>query len=233
MKNTSLTLPLLLVACGGTHSATHPHHGVPHHGAPADHAGGHHHGFEDPETWSQRWEGPERDAWQKPEVVLAALGLSQETTVADVGAGTGYFSVRFAQAVPQGKVYAVDLEPAMVEWLRARAAREGLGNLHAVQATTVDARLPEPVDLVFLANTYHHIGDREGYFRRLRPHLRPGGRLAVVDYHLVTEGHGPPKHLRLAPDQVVAELEAAGYKLVQRDDQSLPRQYLLVFEPGH
>lgn len=235
MKSYPLISAALLLACGGGPAPTGddamPHSQPGHHGAhhAAHHHGAHHHGFEDPESWSARWESPERDAWQKPDAVLDALAIAPDALIADIGAGTGYFAARLARRAPEGTVYAADLEPAMVKWLAERARTEGLDNLEAVQATVDDAKLPAPVDLVMLTNTYHHIEGRTAYFTRLRDHLRPGGRVAIVDYKLVSEGHGPPPAMRLAPDTVVEEMQAAGYTLAQRDEELLPRQYLVVF----
>lgn len=217
-------LPAL--GCGGAQKHDGAGHGHHAHHAP------HHHGFEDPASWSERWDNAERDVWQKPDAVLAALALAPDDTVADIGAGTGYFAVRLAAAVPEGRVYAVDVEPKMVAWLGERAAKMGLGNLEPVQGTFDDPKIPEPVDLVMLTNTYHHIEGRTPYFARLASSLAPGGRVAIVDYKLVFDGHGPPPAMRLAPDAVIAEMQAAGYALASRDEETLPRQYILVFTAG-
>lgn len=214
--------------------AHHGHHGHHAHDAHAHPPGAHHHGhgmhhrFEDAEAWAQELDAPERDAWQLPDRVVGALALAPTAVVADLGAGTGYFSVRLARAVPSGRVLAIDVEPSMVRYLADRATREGLANLLAVEGTATDAGIREPVDLVLVVNTYHHIAERTAYFAALREHLRPGGRLAIVDFRLDSE-RGPPREHKLAPDQVQAELEAAGYALVASHD-FLPDQYFLVFE---
>jgi SAM-dependent methyltransferase len=131
--------------------------------------------------------------------------------------------------VPQGRVYAVDVEPDMVEHLARRAKREKRDNLIAIQATAQDARLPEKADVILLVDVYHHIDQRDRYFSRLRASLKPGGRLAIVDFRIDSPA-GPPKSARIAPDRVAAELKAAGYSLTQQHD-FLPRQYFLVFRP--
>ena len=189
----------------------------------------HQHDFSGSERWSQVFDDPKRDAWQKPHEVIEALKLKRDARVADIGAGTGYFSVRLAHAVPAGKVYAVDLEPDMVKHVAARAKHEHLANIVAVQATTDDARLPEKVDLVLMVDTYHHIDDRHRYFAKLKESLRPGGRVAIIDFTLDSD-IGPPPRARVAPDRVKSELTAAGYKLA--DEQTfLENQYFLVFTP--
>lgn len=186
-----------------------------------------HHAFDDVPHWVAVFDDPERDAWQKPHAVLEALALKPDAAVADLGAGTGYFSARLANMFPKATVYAVDVEPQMVKYLGERAKREGLANLRPVQATSGDARLPEKVDLVLLVDVYHHIEARERYFRQLGASLRPGARIAVIDFRLDSP-EGPPVAARVAPEQVTAELARAGYALVT-EHRFLPRQYFLVF----
>jgi predicted methyltransferase len=190
----------------------------------------HRHGFGDAEKWAHVFDDPERDAWQKPHEVISALALKPGAAVADLGAGTGYFAARLANMLPKGTVYAVDVEPEMVKYLAERAKREGLTNLKPVAARTDDARLPARVDLILLVDVYHHIENRERYFRKLAASLRPGGRLAVIDFRLDSP-EGPPKEARIAPEKVKAELSASGYALAAEHD-FLPRQYFLVFAPG-
>lgn len=187
----------------------------------------HQHGFGDAEKWAHVFDDPERDAWQKPHQVIQALGLKPDAVVADLGAGTGYFSVRLARMLPKGKVYAVDLEPDMVKYLGERARREGLKNVTAVAAAPDDARLPRKMDLVLLVDVYHHIDDRERYFSKLAGSLAPGGRLAVIDFKLDSP-RGPPKSSRVDPERVKAELARAGYALTA-EHAFLPDQYFLEF----
>jgi predicted methyltransferase len=189
----------------------------------------HQHHFKDAERWSHVFDDPKRDQWQKPHEVIQALKLPPDAVVADVGAGTGYFSARLATMLPKGKVYAVDVEPDMVKHLAGRAKREGRKNLHAVQAAPDDAKIPEKVDLVLFVDVHHHIDAREQYFRRLRDSLKPGGRVAIIDFRLDSP-EGPPKAARVAPEKVKAELKAAGYAL-DEEHGLLPYQYFLVFKP--
>lgn len=189
----------------------------------------HQHGFGNAEKWARVFDEPDRDAWQKPHKVIQALAPKPDAVVADLGAGTGYFSVRLARMLPRGTVYAVDLEPDMVRYLAARAQREQLKNMTAIAAAPDDPRLPARVDLVLLVDTYHHVEDRSRYFRRLAASLKPGARVAVIDFRLDAR-RGPPKRSRVAPERVKAELAAAGYALAAEHD-FLPEQYFLVFAP--
>lgn len=190
----------------------------------------HHHRFDGAEGWARVFDDPARDAWQKPDEVIRALGLPPGAKVADIGAGTGYFAVRLARAVPSGRVYAADAEPDMVRYLGSRAQRENLANLVPVQAGERDAGLPEPVDFALLVDVYHHLPARADYFARLRASLAPGGRVAIVDFRLDSP-RGPPRRARVAPETVKQELARAGYALVA-EHGFLPDQYFLVFAPA-
>ena len=193
------------------------------------HHGGHH-SFQDAAAWAKKFDDPKRDASQKPAEVIQALQLKLDAVVADIGAGTGYFAVKFARAVPQGRVYAVDAEPDMVKYLGERARQEGLGNLIPILAETAHPRVPEKADLIILVNTYHHIHKREIYFRELKSTLNPGGRLAIIDFRMDAP-EGPSPKMRIAPQRVQNELAEAGYRLAQ-DLAFLPNQYCLIFEPA-
>ncbi len=190
----------------------------------------HQHSFGGAEKWARIFDDPARDAWQKPHEVIQALALKPDAVIADIGSGTGYFSARFAHMVPKGRVYGVDTEPDMVKYLAGRAKREGLNNITAVNGTPGDPRLPEKVDLIIMVDVFHHVGDRDRYFRRLRESLKPGGRIAIIDFRMDSPD-GPPQSVRIAPDRVKTELKGAGYALVQ-EHAFLPNQYFLIFQPA-
>ena len=189
------------------------------------------HRFDDVTKWVERFENPERDEWQKPEAVIGALDLKGNEIVVDIGSATGYFPVRFAKALAKGRVYGVDIEEGMVAYLNERAKREGLGNLTSIVAEPDDPKIPEPADIIFICNTYHHIEDRKSYFARLRKDFRPDGRLAIVDFVKGDIPVGPPDRMKLHAHQVTSELAGAGYRLVQHSE-ILPYQYFLIFSPS-
>ena len=195
-------------------------------------SGGHHdHDFKGAEKWAERFDDPARDEWQKPDAVIAKLKLTEKMRVADLGSGTGYFAVRLARALPGGFVYGIDTERDMVRYLNERAAREGLSkNLKSSLGTNVDAQLPEAVDLVLLVNTYHHIQNRIRYFKRLSLKLNERGRVAIVDFKEGELPFGPPPGMRVAPKEVVKEMEAAGFRLIESDEKTLPYQAIMLFE---
>jgi ubiquinone/menaquinone biosynthesis C-methylase UbiE len=188
------------------------------------------HSFADVEQWSKVFDDPRRDSWQRPKELVAALALQPGQTVADLGAGTGYFSGYLAAAVgADGTVLAVDVEPTLVEHLRRRAEQGGHTTVVPVLASLDNPRLPRRgVDLIFIADTFHHFDHRSSYLPYLRRALRPGGRVAVIDWKPGELPEGPPPDHKLAREQVVEEMRAAGFVLAD-DIDVLPYQYVLVF----
>jgi ubiquinone/menaquinone biosynthesis C-methylase UbiE len=190
----------------------------------------HQHSFSGAEQWAHVFDDPKRDDWQKPHEVIQSLALKPDAVIADIGSGTGYFAVRFANMVPQGRVYGVDIEPDMVKYLAERAKREKRENVIAVAGAPEDPRIPEKADLILMVDVFHHIDDRARYFRKLRASLKPGGRIAIIDFRLDSP-EGPPQAARIAPDRVIAELKSAGFALA-KEHRFLPNQYFLVFRPA-
>jgi ubiquinone/menaquinone biosynthesis C-methylase UbiE len=188
------------------------------------------HRFDDPERFAKSFDDPARDAWQMPERVITALALKRNSIVADIGAGTGYFSVRLAKVVPEGRVLAVDIERAMLEYIEKRATAARLTNIIPVHASSESPNLPQPADVVLIVDTYHHLPNRTTYFANLQKSLTPGGRVAIVDFRKDSP-EGPPREFRLDADQIVGEMTQAGYE-VEATHDFLPRQHFIVFRPG-
>ncbi|MDO9117127.1 MAG: methyltransferase domain-containing protein [Nitrospira sp.] len=175
----------------------------------------------------------ERDRYQKPAEVIDALKLKPGMAIADLGSGSGYFTRRFIEAVTEtGMVYAVDVEPEMLAY-----AKESVIHMHT--AYTAEFILAQPdnpklpfasVDLLFVCNTIHHLEDRPKYFSDLKSSLKPGARIAIVDFYPDERSGdlGFPKHHLVARDTIVQEMTAAGYQLA-REHSFLPKQYFLEF----
>ncbi len=187
-----------------------------------------HHSFQGAAQWAKEFDDPNRDAWQKPHEVIQALALKPDAVVADIGSGTGYFTVRIAHMVPKGKVYGVDTEADMVKYLTERAKSMGLTNVIAVQAAPDDPRITEKVDLIIIVDTFHHLENRARYLTKLRDSLKPDGRIAIIDFRMDSPD-GPPVSARSTPERIKAELNASGYTFVQ-EHNFLPKQYFLIFE---
>jgi SAM-dependent methyltransferase len=196
------------------------------------HGRGKHGNPEDIEAYIARMEDPARDAWQKPDQVSAALRLTPGQTVCDIGAGPGYFALRFSRAVGEaGRVFAVDVEPRMLAALRKRIETSGTRNITPVLALAGDPLLPAGAcDLILIADTYHHFPDGPAYLRNLARALKPGGRLANIDFHERELPVGPPPAHKISRARFLEEATAAGLQLVE-EHAFLPHQYFLVFQP--
>lgn len=176
-------------------------------------------------------EDPSRDAWQQPEAVVESLAIRQGEEVADLGAGSGYFTVRLARAVgPAGKVYAIDIDPKLLEHINRRAEEDKLENIETILASPDDPKLgSSSVDLILICDVLHHIPHRDKYYPLLYRALRPGGRLVNIDFHKRELPFGPPVEMKIDKKVVIKEVEAAGFRL-EKEFDFLKYQYFLVFE---
>lgn len=201
-----------------THVDEHDHH---------EHHGHMPHRFEDAEHWAQRFDDPSRDAWQKPADVIAAMAIEPGMTVADIGAGTGYFLGHLSEAVgPNGTVLGLDVEASLVTYMKKRAAES---KWHNVEVRVIETSSPgadaASIDRFLIVNTWHHIDAREQYGATLAEALKPGGAVFIVEYD-VTSTQGPPADHKLAPEQVIRELEASGLT-AELLAEELPEQYIV------
>lgn len=190
----------------------------------------HDHRFNDIDQAVKMFESAERDTWQKPDEVVKNLQLRIGDVVVDIGAGTGYFTRRFAAAVgPQGQAFGLDIEPTMVTYINSEAQKQKIANLSARHVPPNDPQLdPQSVDVVFICDTYHHMQERVAYARRLAQALKPGGRVVIVDFHTRELPLGPSMEWKLTPEAVTEEFRQAGFQLARSVD-FLPYQYFLEF----
>ena len=174
-------------------------------------------------------EGPDRDAWQKPDLVMDALRIGEGSVVADLGAGSGWFTVRLARRVgPNGQVYAQDVQPEMLEAIKPRVDREGFRNVLYVRGDADDPKLPQgALDAVLIVDSYHEFRNPVMLLHRLGASLRSGGRIGIVNFTLEGGGPGPPLAERVDAQKVIDEAAQAGLRLVSRET-FLDFQYLLI-----
>lgn len=187
---------------------------------------------QDPKAYIASLEDPQRDAYQKPHEVIMALGLKEGEVVADIGAGSGYFALRFAQHVgSNGRVYAVDISPDMILYLNRRVRELQLKNVVTILSAPDDPLLMDAsIDRFFICDTWHHIENQTQYLALLKKILKPGGQVIIIDFQKKELPLGPPPEMKVAREDVVRQMESNGFTLA-KEHTFLPYQYFLVFSP--
>jgi ubiquinone/menaquinone biosynthesis C-methylase UbiE len=184
----------------------------------------------DPAAYMAALEDPKRDAYQKPREVIDALRLRSGEVVADIGAGSGYFSLRLAHHVgPTGHVYAVDISPDMIRRMNERIHEAGLPNISTILASPNNPLLPRPVDRFLFVNVWHHVEDQAGYVALMKKTLKPGGQIVMIDFHKRDLPVGPPAAMKIAREDLVKQMQGHGLR-VREEHTFLPYQYFIVFE---
>lgn len=186
---------------------------------------------QDPEAYIAILEDPQRDVEQKPDEVIAAMHIRKGETIADIGAGSGYFAFRFAPHVgASGRIYAVDINPDMILYMNRIIRDKKIGNVTTVLSTPDDPLLPpDSIDRFFICNTWHHIPDPSRYLGLMKEMLRPGGQIVIVDYFKKALPAGPPPSMKIARGEVVDRMKKNGFGLAE-EHTFLPYQYFLVFK---
>ena len=182
------------------------------------------HRFDNAKRWAKRWDAKSRDEWQQPELVIQSMKLPEAAVVADIGAGTGYFSDRLRTSA--ARVYAVDIEPDLLKHMQRRFKDT---NVEVVKGTATDPKLPNHVDVILIVDTYHHIDKRVEYLRTLASYLKPGGAVVVVDFFVREQQMGPALKYRLPAATVADEFAQTGLFRGPTFTE-LPYQYVLRFE---
>ena len=174
-------------------------------------------------------EGPDRDAWQRPDQIMDKLLIAEGSVVADLGAGGGWFTMRLAGRVgPNGIVYAQDVQPQMIEAITRRITRAQLRNVKTVLGTQSDPRLPQAIDAALFVDSYHELEQPVLMLRKVAEVLKPGARIGIIEFKKDGWGPGPPMDERMDPEPIVRDAEAAGLRLLSRET-FLRYQYMLVF----
>jgi len=178
-------------------------------------------------------EASDRDEWQKPDQIMDTLRIAEGSTVADLGAGSGWFTIHLARRVgPNGIVYGEDIQAPMVDYISVRARRENLPWVRPILGTTTDPRLPAGIDAILIVDTYHEVEDPVTFLRNAARSLKPQGLIGVVDFLPGGGGPGPAPEDRPDPQAVIEAAEKAGLQLDKREDFP-PFVFLLVFEQAN
>jgi len=186
----------------------------------------------DPKSYIGALEDPKRDAYQKPQEVMTALGLKPGEIIADIGAGSGYFTFRLAHHVgDKGKVYAVDVSPDMILYINRRIRDLKLNNVVSILADPDDPLLPDrSVNRFFFSESWHHIENQKKYLSLMKRMLKPGGEIVMIDFHKRDLPVGPPLQMKIAREDLIKQMESNGFRLV-KEHNFLPYQYFLAFVP--
>ncbi len=177
--------------------------------------------FAEPEKLALIFDGDNRQEWQRTDYIMQHLAIAPDEVIADVGAGTGYFSAQFIRHSKAGKVYAIDLEPNMQAYLAKRFTGEPRVQVRGCAAD--NPQLPEDVDSVFIANSYRFMAQRPRFLAHLAAQLAPSARVVIVDYK--------GSNARVSPEMAIAEVIAAGFEIYHFDRDGCPDHYLLSFRP--
>ncbi len=184
--------------------------------------------FAETEKYIEFLERPDRATWQKPDAVVAALRLAGTETLVDVGAGSGYFSFRFAKALPKGKVIATDIDPEMIRHVHHKVLTGGITNVQVVLTDPRDPGVDPAADVVFVCDVIHHVEGREAWLRKLSTEMKPGARLVVIEFKEGKLPEGPPEGVKIPKAKLVSMLEGAGFSLQSDQPDLLPYQTFLA-----
>ena len=208
--------PFLLGAQDGVKRDQHQMHGL----------------HRDPKAYIGALEDPKRDAYQKPHEVVHALGLKAGEVVADIGAGSGYFTFHLARHVGEmGKIYAVDVSADMILHINRRIRETKAGNIVSILAEPDDPLLPDQsINRFFICDVWHHVENRAKYLSLMKRMLKPGGEIVMIDFHKKDLPVGPPLQMKIAREDLIKQMESNGFRLT-REHSFLPYQYFLVFVP--
>lgn len=185
--------------------------------------------FDDVEKYIAFLEKPDRAIWQKPDDVVAALGLKGNETLVDVGAGSGYFSFRFAKVLPEGKVIAADTEPEMVRHMHHKIMSEGIKNVQAVLVKPEEPQVSRDTDWVFICDVLHHVPDQPAWLGRVVSGMKSGAKLALIEFKEGKLPEGPPENMKIPRAQLLSRLTNAGLTFERESSSLLPYQIFLVF----
>lgn len=175
----------------------------------------------------ERFESPDRDDWQKPQIVLEKLGDLKGKKIADIGAGTGYFGFKLAEA--GAHVVSVDVDERFIEYVQERKTKNNVENLETRLAEYDDPKLKsQEVDIIFTVDTYHHFDDKIAYLKKCKAGLKSGGKIVIVDFKKKKTPHGPPADHRVSGEKIAADLREAGFTDVEIDEKSLPEQNIVI-----
>ncbi|MBK03938.1 MAG: hypothetical protein CL932_04150 [Deltaproteobacteria bacterium] len=186
--------------------------------------------FKDIQKYIQMLERKDRSSWQKPDVVVKALGLKGHEKIADVGAGSGYFSFRFAKVLPKGKVYSIDVEPEMLRYIHHTTIVKGINNVFIVFGEAGNPKVPKDSNVVFICDVLHHVQKRALWLKRIFDAVASGTRIVVLEFKEGKLPKGPPAKMKIPKKSLIKMFTKAGFKMHSEKPKLLPYQEFIVFK---
>ena len=186
--------------------------------------------FEDVQKYIDFLDREDREIWQKPDTLIQELGLNGVEKIADIGAGSGYFTFRLSKLLPAGKVYAIDIEPEMVRHIHHTAVKGKYKNIEVLLATEDNPNIPSDVDLVFVCDVLHHVRNSNSWLKKVYAQMKKGSRLVLIEFKEGKLPEGPPEDIKISLKKMISIVENAGFMIVKQNVMLLPFQYYLEFK---
>jgi ubiquinone/menaquinone biosynthesis C-methylase UbiE len=185
--------------------------------------------FAETEKYIEFLERKDRALWQKPDSVVSAMKLKGTETIADVGAGSGYFTFRFASHLPKGRIIAIDIDPEMIRHIHHKAMSSEIENIDMVLASADDPKIPEYVTVVFICDVLHHLKDRAKWLSKVNSEIKKGTRLVLIEFKEGALPEGPPEKIKISAKEMESSVSNAGFALVKKNTSMLPYQNYFEF----
>ena len=186
--------------------------------------------FNEVQKYIEFLERKDRELWQKPDAVIKELSLKGTEKIADVGAGSGYFTFRLSKELPKGKVYAIDIEPEMIRHIHHKAVSNNIQNIEAVLSTPDNPHIPEDVDFVFICDVLHHVKNRGDWLKALFSQMKNDSKLVLIEFKEGKLPEGPPEDIKIPLEKMISITTNAGFVNLKQNDELLPYQYYLEFK---
>ena len=186
--------------------------------------------FEDAEKYIAFLEREDRMKWQRPDAIIEELDLKGDEIIADVGAGSGYFSFRFASMLPKGKVYAIDIEPEMIRYIHHKAMINDIKNIEAILAEADDPKVPGDSDIVFICDVLHHVENKPLWLKMVHNQMQKGARLILIEFKEGELPEGPPEKIKISQNEIIKVVINRGFTKISADNKLLPYQTFFVFK---
>ena len=186
--------------------------------------------FKEVQKYIEFLERKDRELWQKPDAVIKELSLKGTEKIADVGAGSGYFTFRLSKELPKGKVYAIDIEPEMIRHIHHKAVSNNIQNIEAVFSTPNNPHIPEDADLVFICDVLHHVKNKGDWLKALFSQMKNNSKLVLIEFKEGKLPEGPPEDIKIPLEKMISITTDAGFINLKQNEELLPYQYYLEFK---